>query len=188
MGKEKPLNYETAKTQLATVKESLSAKRTELTDWLKEKKLKKSEDHSKNENEKIAKKFTRLTAETKDLETKREELKKFVAENKPSKDRVTKYAYPDGATSDDKKKFRQNCRAAAKAAKVDLATYLGDVAKYEKVAADARAARAAKSEEKVAKKEKKTEGETVAKKKPKVEAAEEAPAKKKKKAAVESAD
>lgn len=188
MAKEKELTYDSAKEKLGTITETLKTKREEFLGWLKEKGLKKTEDHSKNENEKVAKKYTRLKKEIEDLEAEKATLKTFTKDNKPKKDRTTKYAYPEGATADDKKKFRQAARVKAKAAGVDVATYLGDVDKYNKILADKQKEKDAKKEAKAEKKEKKADkaekgaegskkakadGDGKKKKKPKVEETEE---------------
>lgn len=170
MGTNKELTYDSAKAQLGTKKEELKAKREELLAWLKEKGLKKSEDHSKNENEKIAKKFTRLTGEIKALEEETNKLRTFVKENKPKKERTTKYQYPEGATADEKKKIRQKNRVAAKQAGVSVAEYLENPAKYKEILEKKKKEKEAKAEEKAKKKEKKAEapaeGEKKKKKKP----------------------
>ncbi len=179
MGTEKvKLTYETAKAKLEASKTELTTKRDEFAAWAKEKGIKKDTPPT---DEKQLKKYTRLKTEIEELQKTREELKEFVKTNKPKKERVAKYAYPTGASSDDKKKFRQKCRAAAKAAGVSLADYLADPAKFEKAVADKKAAKDAEAKAKADKKAAKAEGgEKPAKKAKKEEApAAEAPKKKK---------
>lgn len=182
MGTEKAkLTYDSAKEKLGSLKEELTAKRDELAAWLKEKGIKKGEEPKE---EKALKKYNRLKGEISDLEKTREELKEYVKNNKPKKERVAKYAYPAGATGDEKKKFRQKCRAAAKAAGVSLADYLADPAKFEKAVAEKKAAKEKEKAEKAEKKEKKAakeaEGEKKEKKASKEGEADEKPKKKKK--------
>lgn len=176
MAKDKELTYDSAKSQLEPKKAELKAKREELQAWLKEKGLKKTEDHSKDE--KYGKKFTRLTGEIKALEEETNKLREFMKNNKPAKVRTTKYNYPEGATADDKKKFRQKARVSAKAAGVSVAEYLENPDKYKAALEEKKKAKQAKAEEKAKKKEKKAEGGKE----------EGEPKKKKKKPAVEEAD
>lgn len=155
--KKKPLTYDKAVEKLKATKEELKTKREEFQSFLKDKKLSKSEDHSAHKDEKIAKKFKRFKSEIEELQKKRDELDAFCKENKPKKERETKYNYPEGADADVKKKFRQNCRAKAKAAGVDLAEYLSDPAKYDAAVAIKKEEKEKKKAEKESKKEKKAE-------------------------------
>jgi len=149
--KKQELTYDSAKEQLVTVKTDLKTVLNERRALLKDNKLKKTEDHSKHKDKKIAKAYKDQTTSIDALEATKKELMDFMKANKPEKgERVTKYAYPDGFDAEQRKKFRANCRAAAKRAKVSLEDYLVDPAKYD--AADKEAKEKKAAEKKPAKK------------------------------------
>lgn len=188
MAEKAKLTFESAQEKLVSSKEELTAKRDELANWMKEKGLKKTDVPTE---EKALKKYTRLKSEIDALTATREELKEFVKNNKPAKVRDTKYNYPENATGDDKKKFRQLMRQKAKSAGVSVADYLADPAKFEKIVAQKAAEKASAKQAKEEAKKKKAESAETAEapvKKKKKETAEEAPVeepKKKKKKAIE---
>jgi len=138
------LTYESAKDKLAGVKEELPAAESQLKEYAKKNKMK----GGKSEDKKVQAGYDKIAGNIQDLKDRKARYTKFMKENKPKTDRESKYAYPsDCKTGLDKKKFRSVMRAKAKRAKVDIDTYLGDPAKYDKLVA-------AKDAEKVAKKEK----------------------------------
>lgn len=137
--------------------EELQAEITELLAEFRPMNLKKS-----TLDEKGLKKLAKLKST---LDLKREERDALKAKLKPAKkERVTKYDYPAGATSEEKKAIRTQARAAAKKA-AKAAAGGGEKAskKAEKKAAKKEAevapAKKAKKEEKPAKKEKKSKKE-----------------------------
>ena len=145
MSKEKELTYDSAVKQLKGVKADLKEARNELNAFLKENKLKKTQDHSKDK--KHGKAYKALKATIKTLEEQRDDFQTFAKENKPKKERSYKYGYPeDIKTGDDRKKFRTKMRAKAKAAGVTPDEYLTDMEGYDKKVA------ATKADKKAAKK------------------------------------
>ena len=69
-------------------------------------------------DEKLAKKHAKLVAAIEKAETEVEEATGAAKELKPKVERISKYEYPEGLTTAEKKKFRSKARAAAaKAAK-----------------------------------------------------------------------
>lgn len=111
-------NAEEANEALKAAKEEREVARTEFKDFRKENKIK--QDDPPPTDEKLLKKYTKLL----DIKTKKEkaceEIKTWLTENKPKKEkkeRVSKYDYPADASALDKKKFRAKKRAADKAAK-----------------------------------------------------------------------
>lgn len=132
MAEEAKPSKEELKAQLDAKKEELGAKRTEFTEFLKKNELKKGEDYSSHPDEKIAKSFRvkskaidALSAEVKELQGKAKEKSKG-----PAAPREAKYDYPEGLTSDEKKKFRIKMRANAKKVGVDVDEYLKDPKKH----------------------------------------------------------
>jgi len=180
------LTYDSAKTELASVKEELGVASSELKDFLKSNKLKRDEDHSKHSDKKIAKQYNALVAAVDAKQNRKDELLTFLKNNKPEpKERESKYNYPSEVESTlDKKKYRASMRSNAKKAGVELDTYLADPKKYAKVIAEKEKARAEKLAKKTAPKKKKKAAEEeapVKKLKLKKSAEEEAPKKKLKK-------
>jgi len=119
----KPKTFEEAQEQFTAAKEALKAAKEELREFMAENKIKKG---ATPEDPKILKKFESLT---KNVETARETaecLKESLKELKPKKTRETKYAYPEGMSDKDKKKFRAAQRRAAKGEKAPKEKETGD--------------------------------------------------------------
>lgn len=132
MAKKQSMTYESALEDLKQVKEDLREARGEMSAFLKENKLKRNEDHSNHETRKIAAGFKRKKKAITDLETKKETLTQFCKDNKPKKERVTMYNYPEGIDNKEKKAIRTKARAAAKKLDIEVSDYLANQAKYDK--------------------------------------------------------
>ena len=78
------------------------------------------------EDPKILKKFESLTKKVETSREVAEGLKEALKELKPKKNRETKYAYPEGMSDKDKKKFRAAQRRAAKGEKAPKEKETGD--------------------------------------------------------------
>ena len=159
------LTYDSAKEELIAVKGSLKEVAEERRAFLKDNKLKKTEDHSKSKDKKIAAAYSKQQKAIDTLSDQKQELITFMKENKPKTERVTKYAYPAGINAEERKKFRANCRASAKRAKVDLETYLADPEKHDKADTAAKPAKKAKAPAKKEKPAKEAKAEKPKKKK-----------------------
>lgn len=152
MAKTKFASYEEATAAAATAKEEKKAARQALKEFEAEKGLKHREDHSENEDGKIAKQWKKLNAALQTAITAEEEAEKASKDLKPKKEREAKYDYPeDCVTAEQKKKYRAEARAAAKKAAKGEAK----AEKKEKVATE-------KATEKSSKKDKKKEKKTKA--------------------------
>lgn len=107
-------NKEEAEKALKKAKNALTEANNTLTEYLKSNKLKRNVDYTgdKKHGVKITKLQDAIVACNKVIE----DTKKSVAEFKPEKGagKPTKYEYPEGLTSDEKKKFRIEARKAAK--------------------------------------------------------------------------
>lgn len=184
MAKEgKTLTAEEAKEKLSKAKEKLIEAKEELASYCKNKGLKKNEDHSAHEEEKIAAGWKKRNAAVQEAEQKVDKATEaYKAAKKGGKKEggagiKAKYSYPkDITTADDKKKYRQEVRAKAKKLGITVDEYLADPEKYN----------AKLKEVKKGKSEKPEKEEKPSKKKSK-EKEEEKPKKKKKKPA-ESAE
>lgn len=174
------LTADEAKEKLTSAKEKLMAAKDAMKDFCKENKLKASEDHSNNEDAKVAKKWKKLNDEVVEKQARVEKYTAAVKEAKKSGGGIkAKYTYPkEVKTGEDKKKFRTETRAKAKKAGVSVDEYLKDPAKY----ADAIAKKSKKADKEEGKKKKKkteeaapaatapaAEGEKKKKKKPAAE-------------------
>jgi len=107
----KPKTFEEAQEQFGDAREALKAAKDELREFMAENKIKKG---ATPEDPKILKKFESLTQKVDAAREKAEGLKEAIKELKPKKNRETKYAYPEGMSDKDKKKFRAAQRRAAK--------------------------------------------------------------------------
>jgi len=117
MAKTKFASYEEATTAAETAKHEKKAARQALKEFEAEKGLKHREDHSENEDGKVAKQWKKLNAALQTAITAEEEAEKAAKDLKPKKEREAKYDYPEGCVSaEQKKKFRAEARAAAKKA------------------------------------------------------------------------
>lgn len=168
MAKEK-LSAEEIKEKLSSAKEKAQEAKDALKAFCKENGLKKDEDHSSHEDEKIAKKFKALKAE---VDEKAQRVQKWTAKLKETKKSgkgggiKAKYTYPKDVTSSaDKKKYRSETRSKAKRAGCTVEEYLADPAKYDKILKDAKKEKESKKAEKGEKKKKSGEEKTEKKKK-----------------------
>lgn len=133
--KKKAKKATTAKAEAVNPKDRLKAANEKLTKFLKENKLARDDDHSKNK--KFGTEYKELVLEvekaTEALEGKAEKAgksekekpaKKAAKESKGDKSagRATVYEYPDGLTPAEKKEFRVKARKAAKAAEKGTST------------------------------------------------------------------
>lgn len=110
----KPKTFEEAQEQFNAAKEALKTAKEELREFMAENKIKKG---ATPEDPKILKKFESLTKKVETSRETAEGLKEALKELKPKKNRETKYAYPEGMSDKDKKKFRAAQRRAAKGEK-----------------------------------------------------------------------
>ncbi len=145
-------NVEEAKDFIASTKEELKTAKGELKELRKSLGLK---GDATPENPKDAKKVEKLSSLIEKKEKAIEEAQAWLKENKPKKSkepRALKYDYPeDCTTADQKKKFRQEQRAAAKRA--EKAAAKGEKAEKGESKKDKKAKAAA--EEEPSKKDKK---------------------------------
>lgn len=150
MAKTKFASYGEATTAAETAKNEKKAARQALKEFEAEKGLKHREDHSENEDGKVAKQWKKLNAALQTAITAEEEAEKASKDLKPKKEREAKYDYPEDCVSaEQKKKYRAEARAAAKkAAKGEAKAEKAE--KKEKVATE-------KTTEKSSKKDKKKE-------------------------------
>lgn len=138
----KEFTVESATKAKADLSDQLTAKREEFHAFLKDTGLKKGKDYSKDK--KHGGVFSKFEAEIAALEAERSKVVKFLSENKPEKGgkkskakaekgapREEKYNYPAAIAkmskeeaSEAKKKFRAECRAGAKRAKMSLDDFL----------------------------------------------------------------
>lgn len=110
-------NRDEAKAALPDLKEAHKVARIEYKKFCKEHKLEPEADSSGNE--KVGKKWSKLSEAVKKAREAQEACEKFIAENKPAKEkkeRASKYEYPAGLDANGKKKFRAAQRAEAKRA------------------------------------------------------------------------
>lgn len=136
MGDKKPkLSADEAKAKLASAKEKLIEAKDALASFCKENKLKKSEDHSTNEDAKIAKGWKKRKDAVDEQQARVEKYQGIYKEAKKSgKGIKAKYTYPkDVKTSEDKKKYRAEIRGKAKRAGCTVEEFLADPEKYEKI-------------------------------------------------------
>jgi sugar-specific transcriptional regulator TrmB len=119
----KPKTFEEAQEQFTAAKEALKAAKEELREFMAENKIKKG---ATPEDPKILKKFESLTKKVETARETAEGLKESLKELKPKKTRETKYAYPEGMSDKDKKKFRAAQRRAAKGEKAPKEKETGD--------------------------------------------------------------
>jgi hypothetical protein len=153
MAKTKFASHDEAIAAAATAKEEKKAARQALKEFEAEKGLKHREDHSENEDGKVAKQWKKLNAALQTAITAEEEAEAAGKALKPKKEREAKYDYPeDCVTAEQKKKYRAEARAAAKkAAKGEAKAEKKEKASTEKVSE--------KSSKKAEKKEKKAKVE-----------------------------
>lgn len=137
MGKEgkKPLTAEEAEQKLASAKTKLQEAKDKFIGFCKKNGLKKEDDASNHEDEKIAKAWKKLKAE---MVEAADRVEKYQALYKQSKKKnlpvkAAKYSYPKDVTSgEDKKKYRQLVRSKAKKLSITVDDYLADPEKYDK--------------------------------------------------------
>lgn len=158
MAKEK-LSAEEVKEKLSSAKEKLAEAKDALASFCKENGLKKGEDHSSHDDEKIAAKYKKLKAE---VDEKNQRVEKWNSKYKDSKKSgkgggiKAKYTYPkEVKTSDDKKKYRSETRSKAKRAGCTVEEYLADPGKYAKLLEKKKVAKKASKEEAAPAKKKK---------------------------------
>jgi hypothetical protein len=112
--------FEEAQEDFNASKEALKTAKTELREFMVENKIKKDKAP---EDPKILAKYEKLVAKSEKAQEVAEAAKEAVKELKPKKERDTKYAYPEGMTDKDKKKFRaaerRKLKNPEKAAKAD---------------------------------------------------------------------
>lgn len=112
MGKEK-MTYEQALELAETSKGEFKVAKAAFKDFLKENKVKTIEEIT---DEKLAKKAGKLNSAIEAATATKEEAEAMAKSLKPAVERESKYEYPEGLTSDEKKKFRTKMRASAKQA------------------------------------------------------------------------
>jgi hypothetical protein len=103
--------YEEAQEAQTAGKAKVRDAKQALTDYLKKNKLKRNVDYS--EDKKHSSKLVKLNNSIEKTSSSLDKVNDQVKELKPKKDRVSKYDYPDGITSEEKKKFRQKARSDA---------------------------------------------------------------------------
>lgn len=130
------MDYEQAMEAANLKKEDLKAAKAELKAFRKENSIKPDETPT---DEKILKKFNKLTATVEKAEEAHNKALEAAKELKPKTARPSKYEYPEGMTAAEKKKFRAKARAEKKRA---------DNPKPEKPAKEAKAEKEAKPEKK----------------------------------------
>ena len=111
MAKAKLKTYEEAIEAQSEGKVKVREAKQAKTDYLKTNKLKRNVDYSKDKKHgaKLVKLDNAIERTSNSLAKVNEQVKNL----KPVKERVSKYEYPEGLTSDEKKKFRQVARAAS---------------------------------------------------------------------------
>lgn len=150
MAKSKKTYEELVEAQ-ATAKTNLKEAKKNLTTYLKENKLKRSDDHSGDK--KHGKKIGALEKKIATCETRLEKATSTMKANKPATTRKSKYEYPaDVVTSEQKKKYRQAQRAAANKGAKDGDTKKGKTPAKKKAAAKAKSSKGKASKKKVSKK------------------------------------
>lgn len=113
MGKSKFASYEEAQEALAPAKEELGVAKEELKAFRKEAGIKKDETPT---DPKVKKRFDKFVENVEKKQKEVEEIKTYLADNKPAKVRESKYEYPEDCTSDsDRKKYRAKMRRQAAA-------------------------------------------------------------------------
>lgn len=167
MSEKKKLSADEVKEKLGRAKERLAEAKDAVSKFAKENGLKKGEDHSNNEDPKIAKGYKKVKAEMDEAAGRVDKYTSMYKDSKKSSSGVAgvkaKYNYPkEVKTGDDKKKYRAETRAKAKKLGITVDEFLKDVEGNNKKV------KALKSEDKPAKKKKKDAPEKK-KKKPKDE-------------------
>jgi hypothetical protein len=132
---------EEIKERLSNAKEKVLTTKDALKAFVKENGLKKGEDHSKNEDSKIAKKFVKLTQDVADAEARVEKYQELLKGSKGAAKKSsgggakTTYVYPAGVeTAEDKKKFRAETRSKCKKLGITTEEYMTAPSKYDKMA------------------------------------------------------
>lgn len=149
MGKLKVTTMEEATELLSSTKEELNAAKEEKSVYLKENGLKKNDDHSSDK--KHGKNITRMDGVIAKKRELIDELKTWMQENKPAKEkkeRAVKYDYPEDVVSaEDKKKYRAKQRTAAKNADKPKKEAKEKKAKKEEAAPEEKPSKKEKSKE-----------------------------------------
>lgn len=156
MSEKKKLSADEVKEKLGRAKERLAEAKDAVSKFAKENGLKKGEDHSNNEDPKIAKGYKKVKAEMDEAAGRVDKYTSMYKDSKKSSSGVAgvkaKYNYPkEVKTGDDKKKYRAETRAKAKKLGISVDKFLEDVEGNNKKV------KALKSEDKPAKKKKKEE-------------------------------
>lgn len=197
-GKSAQATPEELEQKLISSKEKFQAAKDALISFNKSNGLKKDEDASNHEDEKIAKKWKKLKA---DMTESASRVKKYEELFKASRKKnvapkPAKYNYPaEVTTGEDKKKYRQVVRQKAKKLSITVDEYLVNPDKFDKAynalpvkepVNNLKAAQDAKRKKKEEREAAEAAPET--KKTKKVEVTEEKPKKKKKKATPEETE
>jgi hypothetical protein len=111
MARTKFKTYEEAQEAQTAGKAKVRDAKQALTDYLKKNKLKRNVDYS--EDKKHSAKLVKLNNSIEKTSSSLAKVNEQVKDLKPKKDRVSKYDYPEGITSEEKKKFRQKARSDA---------------------------------------------------------------------------
>lgn len=156
MSEKKKLSAPEVKEKLGRAKERLAEAKDALSKFAKENGLKKGEDHSNNEDAKVAKGYKKVKAELEEASGRVDKYSAMYKEAKKSSGGgagiKAKYNYPkEVKTGDDKKKYRAETRAKAKKLGITPDEFLKDVEGNNKKV------KALKAEEKPEKKKKKDE-------------------------------
>jgi len=112
MAKQKFADHDEAIEAQTAGKAKVRDAKDALTSYIKENKLKRNVDYTNDK--KHGAKITKLSNAVEKASEALVKINDAVKDLKPSKAKASKYDYPEGLTNEEKKKFRQAARSAAK--------------------------------------------------------------------------